>query len=67
MNYKEILIRILEKMEGHCHFCGDPVDFEMRGWKWSKLAGYWETDHELRRRRVIQNTTRRVRRKDDAH
>ena len=50
MKHKDILKRILEKTKGHCHFCGDPVDFEKRGFALKgSLAGYWETDHVIQR------------------
>lgn len=41
---------IFDKTEGHCHFCGDPVEFEKRGWA-EDLAGYWEIDHVVQRRK----------------
>jgi hypothetical protein len=39
---------IFDRTNGHCHFCGDPVVFEKRGWA-SDLAGYWEVDHVIQR------------------
>jgi 5-methylcytosine-specific restriction endonuclease McrA len=39
---------IYDKTNGHCHFCGDPVEFEKRGWA-ENLAGYWEVDHVIQR------------------
>lgn len=47
MNTK--LYRIWEKTHGHCHFCGDPVDFEKRGWHEGDMSGYWEVDHVIQR------------------
>jgi 5-methylcytosine-specific restriction endonuclease McrA len=39
---------IFEKTNGHCHFCGDPIAFEHRGW--SRLPdGHWEVDHVAQR------------------
>lgn len=38
---------IFEKTKGHCHFCGDPIKFEKRGWKTGGLKGYWEVDHVI--------------------
>src|SRR3990167_9522377 len=46
---ENILRRIYEKTKGHCHFCGDPIDFEKRGWTCDGLPGYWETDHVIQR------------------
>ena len=43
------LRRIFEKTKGHCHFCGDPIEFEKRGWHDEDLAGYWEVDHVIQR------------------
>ncbi len=43
------LRQIWEKTEGHCHFCGDAVEFEKRGWHDGDLAGYWEVDHVIQR------------------
>jgi hypothetical protein len=43
------LRRIWEKTEGHCHFCGDPVEFDRRGWRDADLTGYWEVDHVIQR------------------
>ena len=37
---------IWKKTDGHCHFCGDPVEFEKRGWN-EDLSGYWEVDHVI--------------------
>ena len=42
------LRQIWEKTQGHCHFCGDPVEFEKRGWN-EDLTGYWEVDHVIQR------------------
>ncbi len=39
---KTELRQIWEKAHGHCHFCGDPVEFDERGWREGELAGYWE-------------------------
>jgi 5-methylcytosine-specific restriction endonuclease McrA len=39
---------IWARTAGHCHFCGDPVDFEKRGWA-PQLDGYWEVDHVIQR------------------
>ncbi len=43
------LRQIWAKTEGHCHFCGDPVDFRKRGWRDGDLAGFWEIDHVIQR------------------
>lgn len=39
---RRALLRIFEKTSGHCHFCGDPLDFEKRG---RKHPQGWESDH----------------------
>lgn len=41
--------QIWEKTNGHCHFCGDPVVFEKRGWRQGDMDGYWEADHVVQR------------------
>jgi 5-methylcytosine-specific restriction endonuclease McrA len=46
---EDTLRQIWEKTQGHCHFCGDPVDFEKRGWNDGDLTGYWEVDHVIQR------------------
>jgi 5-methylcytosine-specific restriction endonuclease McrA len=43
------LRKIWEKTQGHCHFCGDLVVFERRGWVDGALDGYWEVDHVIQR------------------
>src|ERR1043166_5527521 len=43
------LREIWQKTKGHCHFCGDPVDFARRGWRAGDLTGYWEVDHVVQR------------------
>jgi 5-methylcytosine-specific restriction endonuclease McrA len=43
------LRQIWEKTSGHCHFCGDPVEFENRGWKDGDLTGYWEVDYVIQK------------------
>ena len=43
------LRKIWEKTQGHCHFCGDPIDFDKRGWVDADLTGYWEVDHVIQR------------------
>jgi len=42
------LREIYDRTKGHCHFCGDPVVFERRGWA-PALNGYWEVDHLIQR------------------
>jgi len=39
---------IFNKTAGHCHFCGDEIIFERRGWALD-LSGYWEIDHVIQR------------------
>lgn len=39
---------IFERMSGHCHFCGDPIKFENRGWS-DVMDGHWEVDHVIQR------------------
>ena len=42
------LRQIYDRTKGHCHFCGDPVAFDKRGWA-PDLDGYWEVDHLIQR------------------
>ncbi|MBI2839750.1 MAG: HNH endonuclease [Acidobacteria bacterium] len=42
------LREIFAKTNGHCHFCGDLVDFGKRGWDLD-LSGRWEVDHVIQR------------------
>jgi hypothetical protein len=39
---------IFDKTNGHCHFCGDPIKFQNRGWC-EKPDGHWEVDHVIQR------------------
>src|SRR5437868_7600638 len=39
---------IFDKTQGHCHFCGDPITFESRGWSLT-MDGHWEVDHVIQR------------------
>ena len=43
------LHQVWDKTKGHCHFCGDPVEYEKRGWNGGDLTGYWEVDHIIQR------------------
>lgn len=42
------LREIYDRTSGHCHFCGDPIKFENRGW-YEKPHGHWEVDHVIQR------------------
>jgi hypothetical protein len=42
------LREIYDKTDGHCHFCGDPIKFENRGWT-ATMDGHWEADHVIQR------------------
>jgi hypothetical protein len=42
------LREIFDKTTGHCHFCGDSIVFEKRGWA-DKPDGHWEVDHVIQR------------------
>jgi 5-methylcytosine-specific restriction endonuclease McrA len=46
---KKQLLKIWEKTDGHCHFCGDPVDFEKRGYNVDDQKGHWEVDHVIQK------------------
>ena len=46
---KAQLRAIWEKTAGHCHFCGDPVDFRRRGYRRERIDGSWEVDHVVQR------------------
>jgi 5-methylcytosine-specific restriction endonuclease McrA len=56
MNEK-MLREIWNMTSGHCHFCGDPVDFEKRGKQIGDLSGYWEVDHVIQKRKGGRNST----------
>jgi len=43
------LRKIWKKTQGHCHFCGDSIEFKKRGWHNGDLTGYWEVDHVIQR------------------
>src|SRR2546425_10367866 len=47
MNQAE-LRAIFNRTGGHCHFCGDEIIFERRGWA-VDLSGYWEVDNVIQR------------------
>ena len=49
------LHKIFGKTSGHCHFCGDPLVFERRGWS-DKQDGHWEIDHVTQRKKGGGNT-----------
>jgi hypothetical protein len=42
------LREIFDKTNGHCHFCGDPIEFGNRGWS-EKPDEHWEKDHVIQR------------------
>lgn len=42
------LQKVFLKFKGHCHFCGDVLDFHKRGWA-PDLSGRWEADHVIQR------------------
>jgi hypothetical protein len=42
------LRKIFDKTSGHCHFCGDPITFENRGWS-DTPDGHWEADHVIQK------------------
>ncbi len=42
------LREIFDKTSGHCHFCGDPIKFDNRGWS-ETPDGHWEVDHVIQR------------------
>ena len=41
---RRALVRVFQKTSGHCHFCGDPLDFRKRGRKYTQG---WESDHVI--------------------
>ena len=49
------LLRIYLKTGGHCHFCGDELEFEKRGWD-ADLSGRWEVDHVIQRKKLGAST-----------
>jgi len=46
--HEHSLRHIYGRTIGHCHFCGDPIKFENRGWS-EKPDGHWEVDHVIQR------------------
>ncbi|HEX9669622.1 MAG TPA: HNH endonuclease signature motif containing protein [Thermoanaerobaculia bacterium] len=40
--------QVFDRTHGHCHFCGDPLEFAKRGWA-PNLDGHWEVDHVIQR------------------
>lgn len=48
MNKKQ-LQDIWLKTNGHCHFCGDPIELEKHGWKTGSAVGTWEVDHVIQK------------------
>ena len=48
MSSERDLREIYDKTTGHCHFCGDPIEFENRGWA-ETMEGHWEVDHVIQR------------------
>ncbi len=61
--HEAALKRIYQKFEtsdrrglqsGHCHFCGDEIEFDKRGWA-RDLAGYWEADHVIQKEKGGSN------------
>lgn len=48
---RESMMRdLFDMFDGHCHFCGDEIEFDKRGWS-TQLAGHWEADHVVQRRK----------------
>jgi HNH endonuclease len=45
-----VLWEIFQKTGGHCHYCGDRLRFENRGWS-ATQNGHWEVDHVIQRRK----------------
>lgn len=43
------LKEIWSKTSGCCHFCGDSVKLQKRGWRSGNMDGYWEVDHVIQR------------------
>jgi HNH endonuclease len=44
------LWEVFQKTGGHCHYCGDRLRFENRGWS-ANPRGHWEADHVIQRRK----------------
>jgi len=42
------LREIFDKTGGHCHFFGDSLRFDCRGWS-ERMNGHWEVDHVVQR------------------
>ncbi len=45
----EKLREVFDKTNGHCHFCGDAVDFQKYGLRDIGIDGAWEADHVIQR------------------
>jgi len=46
----KVLALIFQRTEGHCHFCGDPLQLQKYGCKdVEDLGGAWEADHVIQR------------------
>ena len=35
--------------DGHCHFCGDEIELNKRGWT-ARMSGHWEADHVVQKK-----------------
>lgn len=47
---QELLLEVFSRTGGHCHFCGDVLEFENYGKKrWPYPKGAWELDHVIQR------------------
>jgi HNH endonuclease len=44
------LWEVFQKTGGHCHYCGDRLRFENRGWS-ALTDGHWELDHVIQRKK----------------
>jgi hypothetical protein len=42
------LLKVFKSTKGRCHFCGDRIKFENRGWS-ENPDGHWEADHVFQR------------------
>lgn len=41
------LLAVWKRTNGHCHFCGDALNFEKRGRRRQQADGCWDVDHVI--------------------
>lgn len=46
---ESMMKEIFDMFDGHCHFCGDEIELNKRGWK-VQMSGHWEADHVVQKK-----------------